>query len=103
MGLSCGKESFNVDKSTKFTSQSQGFYRSFENLSYWDRVNPINGKKTVQQLDEESDSVASASTIPVNGSNGAKNNLSLVDSKDNNDEDEIKQANDSVIEEYKEK
>ena len=102
MGLSCGKESFDLKKNTQSATQSEGFYRNYDNLSYWDRVKANVKKSQQHQIEEENHSVTSASTIPVNG-NGTKNS-SFSDSKDDN-EDEIKVCDsdlqDDKIEEVK--
>lgn len=64
MGLSCGKEQFDVDKNSGFTTQTDGFYRTFEHLSYWSGIK--NGKGNIEpEISVENRSAAS--TVRVNG------------------------------------
>jgi hypothetical protein len=63
MGITYGKNKFDVDKNTKFTSQATGFYRTFKHLSYWEAMK----KQREAECDNNNENQSVTSVIQVNG------------------------------------
>ena len=69
MGLSCGKQTFEVDKSMEYSSQGDGFYRTYDHLNYWNKAK--NGN-TRAESDNGTEGRSVASTVAANGHGKSK-------------------------------